>query len=100
MLDGLVDGTPPMGDTQLEQWVLVMTEAYKRLRRRTREGQPTLLDPYGATDVAEFFAVATELFFERPVKLRTRHPKLYGVLRDFYRQDTAERFGRGGTGSR
>ena len=93
MLDGLVDGTPPMGDRQLEQWVVVMTEAYERLRKRTGEGKRTLLDPYGATDVAEFFAVATELFFEQPVQLRDRHPRLYGVLRDFYRQDTAQRLG-------
>ncbi len=93
MLDGLVDGTPPMGDTQLEQWVAVMTEAYERLCRHTEEGRPTLLDPYGATDVAEFFAVATELFFEKPVPLRERHPRLYRVLRDFYHQDTAERLG-------
>jgi Mlc titration factor MtfA (ptsG expression regulator) len=91
MLDGLVDGTPPLGDRQLEQWVAVMTEAYQRLRKRTREGRPTLLDPYGATDVAEFFACATELFFEKPIQLQDRHPKLYGVLKDFYGQDTAER---------
>ncbi len=99
MLDGLVDGTPPMGDTQLEQWVAVMTKAYDRLRRRTQEGRPTLLDPYGATDVAEFFAVATELFFEKPVQLQDRHPRLYAVLRDFYRQDTAARLGQGRKGA-
>ena len=93
MLDGLVDGTPPMGDSELERWVAVMTEAYERLRSRTRDGLPTLLDPYGATNVAEFFAVATELFFEQPVELRDRHPRLYGVLRDFFGQDTAERLG-------
>ncbi|MBW2458425.1 MAG: zinc-dependent peptidase [Deltaproteobacteria bacterium] len=46
MLDGLVDGTPPMDDSRLEQWVVVMTEAYERLRKRTRAGRPTR---HGAT---------------------------------------------------
>jgi len=49
-----------------------------------------LLDEYAAEDPAEFFAVATEFFFERPRALRARHPDLYTQLRVFYRQDPAE----------
>lgn len=46
-----------------------------------------------STDEAEFFAVATELFFDRPQDMRREHPDLYEVLRDFYRQDPAARRG-------
>jgi len=49
----------------------------------------TLLDHYGATNQAEFFAVATECFFEQPRKMRQRHAELYEVLSGFYRQDPA-----------
>ena len=50
----------------------------------------TLIDQYGATNPAEFFAVVTETFFEKPSQLRSRHPDLYAQLKDFYRQDPAE----------
>ena len=50
---------------------------------------PTLIDPYGATAPAEFFAVVTELFFERPAALKRAHPELYAQLAGFYRQDPA-----------
>ena len=61
--------------------------------RDSEQGKATLLDQYGATNPAEFFAVAAECFFEQPARLRERHPGLYDVLRDFYGQDTAERLG-------
>ncbi len=50
-----------------------------------------MLDVYGATNRAEFFAVATEAFFERPRELRELHPALYEELRGFFGQDSAER---------
>jgi hypothetical protein len=50
-----------------------------------------MLDDYAATDPGEFFAVATEVFFDRPVDLRNAKPELYDVLRGFYRQDPAGR---------
>lgn len=92
MADGAVDGVPPV-DTraQYERWVEVCSHEYETLRRRSEAGLPTLLDPYGGTTVAEFFAVATEVFFERPRELDAEHPELYDVLRSFYRQDPALR---------
>ena len=51
--------------------------------------RPTLLDKYGATDPAEFFAVITEYFFEQPHQLKAEHPELYEELKLFYRQDPA-----------
>ena len=54
-----------------------------------------VIDPYGARNEAEFFAVATEAFFERPESLRNALPALYALLADFYRQDPAARASRG-----
>ncbi len=92
MLDGLADGTPPLhGREEIRRWAEVCSREYLALRDRVAQGKPGLLDAYGATNEAEFFAVATEEFFDRPVALRTRHPELYEVLQGFYRQDPAAR---------
>lgn len=91
MLDGAADGTPPMPDGQLARWRDVMSLEYHRLIRDSEHHKATLLDDYGTTNEAEFFAVATECFFERSVQMQRRHPQLYEVLRDFYRQDPASR---------
>jgi Mlc titration factor MtfA (ptsG expression regulator) len=48
------------------------------------------LQSYGATNEAEFFAVITGQFFEKPTELNSHYPDLYGILRDFYRQDPAQ----------
>ena len=66
-----------------------MEDEFERLQAAADAREPTLLDWYGAESPAEFFAVATETFFERPVDLRDRHPELYGQLRGFYAQDPA-----------
>jgi hypothetical protein len=92
MLDGLVDGTPPLRDASVRQrWIEVCTAAYESLRAGHRE---TPLSAYGGLNPGEFFAVATEAFFVVPETLREREPALYGVLRDFYRQDPAGRTAR------
>src|SRR5688500_19820381 len=54
-----------------------MKAEYERLARDCRNGRSTLLDCYGATDIGEFFAVATECFVQQPSQMRQRHPKLY-----------------------
>ena len=72
----------------LDRWVEVCTEAYSDLRAGV-ERPP--LQPYGATNPAEFFAVATEAFFDVPVALEHNEPSLYEVMRDFYKQDPATR---------
>jgi len=95
MEDGADDGTPRLERRgQYETWAKVLGEEYDRLRRDSALGRYTALDPYGATNPAEFFAVATECFFEKPGVLRKRHPELYEELKTFYRQDPA---GLGGT---
>jgi MtfA peptidase len=89
MLDDLVDGTPPLPDTAARQrWHQVCTAEYDLLR--SGMGDDLLFD-YAAVNPGEFFAVATEVFFGLPAEMRARKSALYFVLRDFYRQDPAER---------
>jgi len=92
MLDGAADGTPPLaGRDQLAEWVTVCSREFLRLRRFAETGHTTFLDAYGATSEAEFFAVATEEFFDRPLSLQRHSPDLYRVLGAYYRQDPAGR---------
>ncbi len=90
MRDGAADGAPYLQTkAQIETWAQVMSAEYQSLVERTGRGERDVLNPYGATNAAEFFAVATESFFESARELQASHPELYGVLRDFYRQDPA-----------
>lgn len=87
MLDGVLDGTPPLADAAaLHRWTTICTDALERLRAGDGEG---VLRPYAATNPTEFFAVATEVFFTRPDDVRAAEPALYEVLRDFYGFDLA-----------
>jgi Mlc titration factor MtfA (ptsG expression regulator) len=88
--DGAANGTPVLEESgRYTTWARVLNTEYERLRRDSSLGRPTVLDEYGASDPAEFFAVATECFFEKPHVLRGRHPELYDELKSFYRQDPA-----------
>ena len=90
MLDDSLDGTPPLASREeYARWVEVCTREYQALRAAAETGRSSFLDQYGSTDVAEFFAVATEAFFDEPRELRRRHLELYEVLAGFYRQDPA-----------
>jgi Mlc titration factor MtfA (ptsG expression regulator) len=92
MLDGNADGTPPLESREeIQRWVEACESAFLDLRQRAERGEPSLIDAYGATNEAEFFAVATEHFFDRPRSLREQLPDLYAVLSGFYRQDPAAR---------
>jgi Mlc titration factor MtfA (ptsG expression regulator) len=88
--DGALNGAPILADPDLQrQWVHVMSDAFDRLAEGVQRDDRSVLDPYGAEDPAEFFAVATEAFFLDPVRLEHQEPALYGILRGFYRQDPA-----------
>ena len=85
------DGVP--GLTTKEQqlaWSEVMRSEFASLRTADETGIPTLLDTYGATNPAEFFAVSVEAFFEQPLALRDRHPTLYAELQRYFQQDPVE----------
>ncbi len=88
MFDGVTDGTPPLADAAaIARWTEVCTAAYDEVRA---QGSP-VLRPYAGTNPAEFFAVATEVFFNQPLELRAHEPALYAELGAFYGQDPASR---------
>jgi Mlc titration factor MtfA (ptsG expression regulator) len=88
--DRTFDGTPVLPNrTAYGAWGRTMQREFDAHRAAVAAGSPTAIDEYGAKNPAEFFAVLTEHFFERPVELRQRHAALYDVLREFYRQDPA-----------
>ncbi|QDU35788.1 Protein MtfA [Maioricimonas rarisocia] len=87
---GTVDGTPPLADAALrERWDDVMERAYRQLQEDCHRYGRNVLDCYGTTNRAEFFAVATEAFFESPRRLLRQDGALYGVLSAYYLQDPA-----------
>lgn len=86
--DGSADGVPALElESQYITWAKVLSKEYQQLVKRTQKGQKSLIRDYGATNAAEFFAVITELFFERPQKLKEKHPELYLELKRFYHLD-------------
>jgi hypothetical protein len=85
---GESDGMPLLADrTAVADWSRVFGAAFENLEHDVRRRRKTLLDPYGAEDPAEFFAVATEAFLEEPVAFQAVYPELYRLLRDVYRLD-------------
>lgn len=87
------DGAPALATrSEYLGWARVMKKEFEALRAAAEAGHPTVLDIYGATNPAEFFAIVTEAFFERPRALRERHPELYAALGQFFRQDPARDF--------
>lgn len=85
MATGRIDGTPPLASrAERERWGRVCSIAYKRHRAMVDAGWVTLMDAYGATNEAEFFAVATETYFTRPLDLAYEHRELFALLHDFY----------------
>ncbi len=87
---GYGDGAPALPHHSMYvAWARVLGAEYAHLIAAIHENRPTVLDPYGATNPAEFFAVATEAFFEKADLLKRLHPALYDQLRTFYQQDPA-----------
>lgn len=92
MLNGNADGTPPLETAEQDRrWLATTDEEFHRLTHECRHGHHTLIDCYGATNRAEFFAVTTETFFTRPHAMRHRHPQLYALMSEVYRQDPTSR---------
>ncbi|MGZ4702910.1 MAG: zinc-dependent peptidase, partial [Ilumatobacteraceae bacterium] len=89
MLDGVIDGTPLLPDRlMLDRWIEVCAAELELMRSGDADA---FLDDYAATDPGEFFAVATEAFFDRPIEFRAAKPALYDGLGGFSGQDTAAR---------
>jgi MtfA peptidase len=88
MDDGIVDGTPILDPAARQRWIEVCTAVFEEVRDGRAD---RLLDDYAGVNPGEFFAVATEVFFDRPRELADAYPELYEVLQGFYRQDPAAR---------
>ncbi len=92
MRNGEADGLPPLhADMDLRTWHAVLSRAWEGFCDAVDRERETFLDPYAAEHPAEFFAVASEAFFEAPQELRRRYPDLYAQFVLFYRQDPAAR---------
>jgi Mlc titration factor MtfA (ptsG expression regulator) len=90
--DGSMDGAPDLGArARYTSWAQVLGNEFDELSRNLHAGRSSDIDSYGATSPAEFFAVVTEMFFEKPRAMRRRHPQLYEELAAFYKQDPATR---------
>jgi MtfA peptidase len=88
LADGRFDGLPALREcAHVRPWATVMQHHYDRLEEDLRRNRRSLLRAYGATNPAEFFAVATEAFFEEPRRLAAQAPDLYAELRRFYGWD-------------
>jgi Mlc titration factor MtfA (ptsG expression regulator) len=89
--DGVMNGTPDLGArARFTSWAHVLGDEFAELSERLHAGRSSDIDPYGATNPAEFFAVLTEMFFEKPRALKRRHAELYAELAEFYKQDPAQ----------
>ncbi|MEX0964220.1 MAG: M90 family metallopeptidase [Pseudohongiellaceae bacterium] len=73
-----------------KSWAPVFSEEFVELQEDAAQGRHSLLDHYGATNPAEFFAVATETFFERPGEMEAHHRELYQQLKDYYQLDPGQ----------
>ncbi|MFO0912570.1 MAG: M90 family metallopeptidase [Pirellulales bacterium] len=94
-LDGALDGAPPFASRQLaHRWREVADRESRRLEQQTAAGQPTVLDPYGLSNPAEFFAVSCEAYFSQPHALAVSHPELFQLLRELFRLDPRPWFAR------
>jgi Mlc titration factor MtfA (ptsG expression regulator) len=87
---GDMEGAPALAEVaRYRDWARVLGHEYAELIRDLHQGHQTLIDPYASTNPAEFFAVVTELFFEKPAAMRRLHPELYSQLSRFYAFDPA-----------
>ncbi|MDX1352892.1 MAG: zinc-dependent peptidase, partial [Thiomicrorhabdus sp.] len=87
MLDGYTNGHPPLHANMSEQaWFSAFEEGFTCLNQQVKQGKKPDINPYAATNPAEFFAVTTEYFFEAPEKLYRVYPKVYQQLALFYQQ--------------
>ncbi len=92
LLDRDFAGTPPLETwRRYQRWRKVIGPEYRKRVEASGQDRITLVDRHAASCEGEFYAVATECFFERPIEMRKQHPELYEILRDYYRQDPAAR---------
>ncbi|MDB5910342.1 MAG: hypothetical protein JWP34_4456 [Massilia sp.] len=85
---GSNNGAPYLGSrSNYRNWAAVLSRDFANLRADAMFQQQSVLDHYGATSPAEFFAVATETFFEKPHQMAERHAALFAEFEKYYRVD-------------
>lgn len=88
---GSTNGAPILaGRNCLRTWATTLSGEFVELQKDAWEGKRSLIDHYGATNPAEFFAVSTETFFEKPQQMARHHAELFELLKSYYRIDPAE----------
>ncbi|MHC4727066.1 MAG: M90 family metallopeptidase [Planctomycetota bacterium] len=89
--DGSADGAPILERrASYVAWARVLSKEYEALQRKKKKRRKAVMSKYGATNPAEFFAVATETFFEKSKQMKKRHPELYDELKNYYKLDPVE----------
>lgn len=84
---GSTNGAPRLSHNSYKSWATVFSANFESLRGSSLRGEKTVMDEYGTTNPAEFFAVATETFFEKPHQLYKKRPELYEQLSHYYQLD-------------
>ena len=83
---GYANGAPNLAEQEhYQRWSQILSTEFSKLQARVADEQPSLFGAYAATNPAEFFAVASEVFFEQPQHMAEEHPELYSELNRFYR---------------
>jgi Mlc titration factor MtfA (ptsG expression regulator) len=89
--DGTANGAPILEHrSSYIAWARVLSEEYETLQRKKKKHRKSVMSKYGATNPAEFFAVATETFFEKSKQMKKKHPELYDELKNYYKLDPIE----------
>ena len=81
---GVTNGAPPLRKNSYQAWAEVFSGEFQNLIKASNHHYTSVMDYYGATNPAEFFAVATETFFEKPKQMSNKHPELYEELKTYY----------------
>lgn len=88
MRNGRANGFPPLHKgMSAQQWAEVFNKAYADFEMHIQQDEPVPIDQYAATSPGEFFAVFSELFFEKPIIIKEYYPDVYNLLTQFYRQN-------------
>ena len=89
--DGVADGAPILDNrSAYASWAKVFSQEFLQLQKKKKKRKRSVFNKYGATHPAEFFAVVTEAFFEKPKQFQKKHPELYGELTDYYKLNPVE----------
>jgi len=87
---GMTNGVPPLNPDDSRRWIDVGSEEFSHFIQKVAKHRKDVIDEYGATNPAEFFAVCSETFFERPLTFKQKHSTLFDMLSSFYRVDPRE----------